>query len=119
MRKTFIFLLSISALNFVFGQKNNELQKKFSTERVENEKKLEKYLSYNKGKFTKEQIKEMRSKLAGFAGNIPVFLESDDARANKSANITTLQNGNLTSLNGISINGSSQKIMVMDGGESF
>ena len=73
MRKTFIFLLSISALNFVFGQKNNELQKKFSTERVENEKKLDKYLSYNKGKFTKEQIKEMRSKLAGFAGNIPVF----------------------------------------------
>ncbi|MEZ7508814.1 S8 family peptidase [Cloacibacterium sp. Arc13] len=119
MRKTFIFLLSISALNFVFGQKNNELQKKFSTERVENEKKLEKYLNQNKGKFTNEQIKEMQAKIAGFAGNIPVFLESDDARANKSANITTLQNGNLTSLNGISINGSSQKIMVMDGGRVF
>ena len=75
MRKTFIFLLSISALNFVFGQKNNELQKKFSTERVENEKKLEKYLNQNKGKFTKEQISEIRAKHAGFAGNIPVFFK--------------------------------------------
>ena len=119
MRKTFIFLLSISALNFVFGQKNNELQKKFSTERVENEKKLDKYLSYNKGKFTKEQIKEMRSKLAGFAGNIPVFLESDDYRANKSANIIPLQDGSLAQLNGNSITGSSQNIMVMDGGKVF
>ncbi len=82
----------------MFWVKNYELQKKFSTERVENEKKLDKYLSYNKGKFTKEQIKEMRSKLAGFAGNIPVFLVSDDYRANKSANIIPLQDGSLMGL---------------------
>lgn len=118
MRKTFIFLLSISALNFVFGQKNNELQKKFSTERVENEKKLEKYLSYNKGKFTKEQIKEMRSKLAGFAGNIPVFLESDDQPANRSANLIPLQTGTLIGLNNTPIIGNGINILVMDGGRA-
>ena len=119
MKKTFIFLLSISAFNFVFGQKNTELQKKFLTERVENEKKLDKYLSYNKGKFTKEQVKEIRAKLAGFAGSIPVFLESDDVRANKSANVTVLQDGSLLGLNFNSILGTGQTITVMDGGRVF
>ena len=118
MRKTFIFLLSISALNFVFGQKNNELQKKFSTERVENEKKLEKYLNQNKGKFTNEQIKEMQAKIAGFAGNIPVFLQTDDQPSNRSANLTALQNGTLLGLNGTEINGTGINILVMDGGRA-
>lgn len=119
MKKTFIFLLSISALNFVFGQRNAELQKKFSTEKVENEKRLEKYLIQNKGKFTKEQISEIRARHAGFAGNIPIFLQTDDNRANKSANIIALQSGTLTGLNNTAITGTNMNIMVMDGGKVF
>ena len=67
----------------------------------------------NKAKLTKEQIAEMKAKLAGFAGEQPVFLETDDNRANKSANVIALQAGTLTGLNSTSITGSNMNIIVM------
>lgn len=116
MKKTLIFVLGLSSL-CSFAQSNEKLQKTFSDESLKNQKKFDLYIKNLNSRLSEKQISEMKSKLAGFAGKIPVFLESDDNRANKSANIISLQDGTL--LSGKAITGSGLNIMVMDGGRVF
>jgi hypothetical protein len=94
MKKTLIFVLGLSSL-CSFAQSNEKLQKTFSDESLKNQKKFDLYIKNLNSRLSEKQISEMKSKLAGFAGKIPVFLESDDNRANKSANIISLQDGTL------------------------
>ena len=44
MKKTIIFLFSISALNLAYAQSDSKLQKKFAKERIENQSKLDKII---------------------------------------------------------------------------
>lgn len=115
MKKAVFFLLGLAFLE-VNAQNNKSLQKKFENENLANQKKLELIISKAKAKITPNQFSEMKKSLAGFAGNIPLFLQSDDMRANKSANVVELQDGSLT---GNLINGDGVNILVMDGGRVF
>ena len=117
MKKTIIFALGLAAFSLTNAQNNNSnLLKKFSREANENRRKFSLFVEKNRSKLNEDQITEMRSKLAGFVGNHPFFWESDDKPGNRSANLTPLQNGTLTGLNGTTITGSGINIMVMDGG---
>lgn len=116
MKKTVLFFLGVASL-YVNAQNNEKLQKNFRDENINNQKKFERYIKNINTKLSETQISEMKSKLAGFAGNIPLFLTGDDTRANASANITPLQNG--TFLTGTNITGSGLNILVMDGGRVF
>ncbi len=115
MKKTLIIILGlVSILNY--AQKNERLQKSFKAKQLKNLKKLETHISKSKIKYSQEQIDEMKKSIAGFAGEIPVFLQTDDMRANKSANVIELQDGTIT---GTPINGDGLTILVMDGGRVF
>lgn len=115
MKKTLIVILGLASI-LNYAQRNERLQKSFKAEQLNNLKKLETHISKSKIKYSKEQIDEMKKNIAGFAGDIPVFLQTDDMRANKSANVIELQDGSIT---GTSINGNGLTILVMDGGRVF
>lgn len=115
MKKAVLFLFGLASIEFN-AQTNKILEKKLADENIANQKKLEQILSSKKGKLSIEQISEMKKNLAGFAGNIPLFYQTDDMRANISANVTGLQDGSLT---GNLINGDGINILVMDGGRVF
>lgn len=115
MKKTLIIILGLASI-LNFAQRNERLQKSFRAKQLNNLKKLESHISKSKIKYSQEQIDEMKKSIAGFAGDIPVFLQTDDMRANKSANVIELQDGSLT---GTSINGNGLTILVMDGGRVF
>ncbi len=119
MKKAVIFFLGFGVFGLTFAQSNPKLQKKFAEESKEQQLKLNKFIEKNKTKLTKEQIVEMKAKLAGFAGEQPIFLETDDNRANRSANVIALQSGTLTGLNSTAITGANMSIIVMDGGRVF
>lgn len=115
MKKTLIIILGLASI-LNYAQRNERLQKSFRAKQLNNLKKLESHISKSKIKYSQEQIDEMKKSIAGFAGDIPVFLQTDDMRANKSANVIELQDGSLT---GTSINGNGLTILVMDGGRVF
>lgn len=119
MKKSVLFFLGFVAFGLTQAQSNSKLQKQFARESKEQLAKLTKFIEKNKTKLTKEQIVEMKAKLAGFAGKQPVFWETDDNRANKSANVIALQSGTLLGLNSTPITGSNINIIVMDGGRVF
>ena len=118
MNKTILFLLSIGMAPLVCAQTKEELNRKFQNQQLQNELKFETFAQKNN--ITDPVIKkELKSNLAGFAGNIPIYWEIEDLRANRSANIPILQNGTMPGLNGLIINGAGQNIIVMDGGKVF
>ena len=90
----------------------------FEKQNQENQKKFDKASSSANSSNAKATLDE-KARLAGYVGQIPVFLESDDTRANRSANVPALQDGSLTGLNGVQIKGTGMNILVMDGGRIF
>lgn len=117
MKKAILFFLGFGSI-VANAQNTQKLISNFGKQNQENQKKFDKNLSTNPTENAKVIIDE-KAKLAGFAGQIPVFLESDDTRANRSANIPALQDGTLTGLNGAQIKGTGINILVMDGGKIF
>lgn len=119
MKKILLFFLGFYASFYTYAQNNPKLQTEFSKQREENEAKLDKYFQKRTSKISLSEQNLLKAKLAGFAGNIPVFWNSEDMRANRSANVIALQSGTLTGLNNTTIDGSGLNILVMDGGRVF
>lgn len=118
MNKTILFLLSIGMAPLVCAQSKDELNRKFQNQQLQNELKFETFAQKNN--ITDPVIKkELKSNLAGFKGNLPIYWEIEDIRANRSANIPILQNGTMPGLSGLIVNGEGQEIIVMDGGRAF
>lgn len=116
MKKILIFGLGIVSFGILSAQKNSKLQAEFASKNFENQKKIEKFLKNNAGKFSSEEENTMKSTLACFAGGMPIFLQTDDKPGNRSANLTNLQNGTLAGLGGTLIDGTGINILIMDGG---
>ena len=119
MKKGVLFLLAAGLPIVILGQTTEQLIQDFGIQNQKNQDKFENILQKNAGKNTSTTINDEQSRLAGFAGQIPVFLEADDTRANRSANVVALQNGSLTGLNNTAIQGAGMNILVMDGGRVF
>lgn len=118
MKKTLIFFLGFGMFSFIFSQSSDKLVKDFGKQNAENQIRFDNYLKKNAKNLSPEEISDLKSRLAGFAGEIPVFLSEDDKPANRSANLTPLQNGTLTGLGGTLITGTGINILVMDGGRA-
>ncbi len=115
MKKAVLYLLFFGGSSLAIAQSatsKSDLQKS----KLDNEAKLEKFIQRNSDNFSREEIEELKSKLASFAGNIPVFWEDDDKGANRSANVTVLQDGSLSGLNSVPVDGSGINFYVFDGG---
>lgn len=118
MNKTILFLLAMGLSPLVSAQTKEELNRKFQNTQVQNELKFDSYAQRNN--ITDPIIiKKLKSNLAGFAGNQPVFWEVDDIRGNRAANIPILQDGTMPGLSGLIVDGDGQNIIVMDGGKVF
>lgn len=118
MKKNSLTLLLISLFSIVFSQKKEYLNTEFQNQFKINSEKLNKILSLNKINNEKSNSIVLKS-FAGFAGNIPLFYQTEDSRSNSSSNITALQNGTLTGLGGNLIDGTGINILVMDYGKIF
>lgn len=118
MNKTILFLLGMGLSPLISAQSKEDLNRKFQTEQIQNELKLESFLQKN-NITDPELIKNYKSNLAGFAGKHPLFWQVDDLQANRSSNIPILQNGTMPGLAGLVVNGDGQNIIVMDGGRVF
>ena len=114
MRKTFIFLITL-VNSFAFSQDNLNLKKSLQSLNAKNQSKFD-LLILKADKKTTKELKEKKPALAGFAGEIPIFWESDDAPANRSANLAPLKTGTLTGLNNSKINGTGINFHIFDGG---
>ena len=88
MKKTIIFLITL-VNSFAFSQDNLSLKKSLQTLNAKNQSKFD-LLILKADKKTTKELKEKKPALAGFAGEIPIFWESDDAPANRSANLAPL-----------------------------
>jgi len=119
MKKNVLFVAGLTSSIFALGQNTENLIKEFGTQNEKNQEKFEQTLLKNTAKTDAEAVKDEQSRLAGFAGEIPVFLQTDDTRANRSANVVALQQGTLSGLNNTPIQGSGMNILVMDGGKIF
>ena len=120
MNKAVLFLLGFGMFSMMSAQKQDKLSLRLEREKVENQQKIENYISkQGRDQFTEEEINKMRANVAGFIGDRPYFWQTDDLAANRAANVVALQNGTLTGLNGQMIDGLGQNIMVMDGGRVF
>ncbi len=118
MNKTILFLIAMGLSPLVSAQTKEELNRKFQNQQIQNELKFESYTQKNN--ITNPEEKQyLKSNLAGFAGDQPVYWKSDDIKANRGANLTTLQNGTMPGLSGLIVNGAGQNIIVMDGGRVF
>ncbi|MGC4129481.1 MAG: S8 family peptidase [Bergeyella sp.] len=118
MKKGVLFLFGFGLPFSVFGQ-TQELIQEFGMQNQKNQDKYDSVVEQKIAGKNTESIKDEKSRLAGFAGEIPVFLESDDTRANRSANVVALQEGTLDGLSGTPIQGDGMNILVMDGGKVF
>lgn len=112
MIKHLYFLLLFLAANLVLAQEKVSLQKELRTRREGN---VQKFLIL----FSEDKISSKLPNLAGFIENTPYFWKPDDKRANIASGVIPLQEGTLQGLNNLPITGSSQKIIVMDGGRIF
>ena len=118
MKKILLFSLGVAVPFFISAQKSERLLNRFEIQKNKNQEKFDLILQKNKILPTAEVL-EQKNKLAGFAGNIPVFMETDDSRANNSANVVVLQEGSLEGLKNTPIQGSGMNILLMDGGKAF
>ena len=97
MKKTIILLITL-VNSFAFSQDNLSLKKSLQSLNAKNQSKFD-LLILKADKKTTKELKEKKPALAGFAGEIPIFWESDDAPANRSANLAPLKTGTLTFAN--------------------
>ncbi len=119
MKKAVLFLFGLGFPIATFAQNTDKLIKEFGRQKEQNIQKFDQILNKNKTKKNSETNADEKARLAGFAGNTPIFLQSDDMRANRSANVLALQTGTLTGLNNTPIEGVGLNILVMDGGRIF
>jgi len=118
VKKAVLFLLGIApALSF--AQSKEELNRLFSAQNDQYQSQFNEIAGKASKNINQETVNGERSRLAGFANRIPVFLESDDTRANQSANVPALQDGTLPGINNLKIEGDGINILVMDGGRIF
>ncbi len=118
MKKAVLFLLGLSPL-LALAQSQQKLSAEFAAQNRANQQKYDQLLLSTGKNVKPDAVSQEKATLAGFAGKIPVFLESSDRRANNSANVTALQNGTLPGLNGVKLEGNGINILVMDGGRIF
>jgi len=118
MKKILLFLLGAGIPFLASGQKTGKLTNKFEIQNQNNQNKFDQILVKNNVQIT-PKVADEKSRLAGFAGEIPVFMETDDTRANRSANVVALQDGSLSGLNNTPIQGDEMNILIMDGGKIF
>jgi len=118
MKRILLFFLGAGIPFLASAQKTQKLISKFEIRNQDNQKKFNQILNKNNVELSPE-VADEKSRLAGFAGEIPVFLESDDTRANRSANVVALQEGTLSGLDNTPIQGDGMNILVMDGGKIF
>lgn len=112
MRRYFILVISLSAFNATFAQKKNKLNEYFNAQHESNINRLNLF-----NKRADSASKNAAQRLSSITNkNLPVFLNDEDVRANNSSNITAIQTGAVTGLNGFVPDGSGLNIMVMDGG---
>lgn len=118
MNKSVLYLLGLGLPVLGFGQDNQKLIEQFGQQNQINQQKFENFLSKS-GKTVNGTIESEKATLAGFAGGMPVFNETDDSRANRSAGVLPLQEGTLAGLNNTPVEGAELNILVMDGGRIF
>ena len=97
---------------YLSNAQDRKLTDDFTKERTENEKKFDRYFPQNTGVNSKISD-SLKSNLAGFAGNIPLFYKTEDTGANSSSNVNDLQTGAVA---GINATGQNIKITVFDSG---
>lgn len=117
MKKYFISLLSVSAFPFVTAQKKEQLNNYFEAQHQKNINQLSALINVHKDVVKNPEADLRLSSVTN--NNMPVFIQNEDARANNSSNITAVQSGSISGLNGFVPDGSGLKIMVMDGGKIF
>ena len=118
MKKAVLFLL-LSGLSTPIWAQSEKIKTQLRQQKIENDNKLEKFIQKNEDKFSDLEIKKMKATLAGFAGEQPIFWKEDDKPANRSAGMTPLQEGTLSGLENIPIEGTGINILVMDGGRAL
>lgn len=118
MKKAVLFLLGLSPL-LALAQSQQKLSAEFAAQNRANQQKYDQLLQSTGKNVKPDAVSQEKATLAGFAGKIPVFLESSDRRANSGANVIALQNGTLPGLNGVKLEGEGINILVMDGGRIF
>lgn len=119
MKKGVFFLLGAGFPLLALGQSTEKLIQQFGEQHNRDVSRFESILKMNRSAASEAAVADEKSRLAGFAGTIPVFLGSDDTRANRSANVVALQEGSLQGLNNAKILGEGLNILVMDGGRIF
>lgn len=117
-----LLLLSTLAISLINAQNNEELNRRFEQQRIENNEKFNTYVSKRFGSDrSPEVLKEIelqKTTLAGFLpGNKPYFFQAQDADQIKNSNSDFLQGGNITGLTG-SFNGNGIKFTIFDGSTS-
>ncbi len=118
MKKAVFFLFCIGFTQYSYAQ-SAELLAELRTNKENNLIKFEQYLSKQGGSTASKILNDDKSKLAGFAGKIPIFWTIEDSYGNAVVNMTALQDGTLTGLNSAKIDGKGIEILVMDGGRVF
>ncbi|WP_312176566.1 S8 family peptidase [Chryseobacterium sp.] len=123
MRKNLIVLSTLLGV-LVYSQKNNEvLRREFEQQKIQNEKKFDRYAEKVYGKspdaVTKKKIDSLKSRLGGFHFDIPYFLQEQDTRQLSNSNSDLLNTaGNVTGLTG-AFNGENIKYTIFDGGRIY
>lgn len=113
------FLLGLLSITISAQVSKSKLLSDFEKSKQANYLKFDQIYSSATGKMDQTEIQNQKANLSSFVGNQPVFLHSNDASGNRSANLTTLQDGSMIGLNGNAIDGSGINIMVMDQGQIF
>lgn len=109
-------LLSISLVfSFYFANAQDlKLKNEFTAQRLQNENRLQNYFQKNTSRHAEEHFEDLKRRLAGFTGPIPVFYSPEETGANASSNIDELQDGLVPGI--AQINGSGVKITIFDEG---
>ncbi len=117
-----LLLISSLTVSLISAQNNEELNRQFERQRIENNNKFDTYVSKRFGTDrspeTLKQIEQQRATLAGFLpDNRPYFLQAHDGDQIKNSNSDFLQGGTITGLTG-SFNGEGIKFTIFDGSTS-
>ena len=91
-----LLLLSVLAITLINAQNNEELNRSFERQRIDNNEKFEAYISKrydaNRTPEVLKEIEQQRTNLAGFLpGNKPYFFKAHDMDQIKNSNADFLQ----------------------------
>ncbi|PZU84150.1 MAG: secretion protein Por [Chryseobacterium sp.] len=114
--KRILFGISFLSTFYFSNAQDLRLRDEFTKQRLENEKKLDLYLSNTTRKFSQKERDSLKSNFAGFAGQIPLFYSLEETRANATANIDELQTSGAVTGVPSPVTGSGIKITVFDAG---